>query len=145
LPWPPCRSEAANLTADAVPWQEHGVVLQKLKTAHRGKIRVIYLSDEALTILHQQQEEHRIDHRFRRSSGGKWTTHRISGMFARVCRKAGVKVTASFLRHTFATDALANGVPGAKTVELLGHSGAAILHRHHAHLMLGYGWRRRNR
>jgi hypothetical protein len=38
------------------------------------------------------------------------------------------------LRHTFATDALANGVPDAQVAELLGHSGTATLHRHYAHL-----------
>jgi len=38
------------------------------------------------------------------------------------------------LCHTFATDALANGVPDAQVAELLGHSGTAMLHRHYAHL-----------
>jgi integrase len=37
-------------------------------------------------------------------------------------------------RHTFATEALANGVPDAQVAELLGHSGTAMLHRHYAHL-----------
>jgi integrase len=36
-------------------------------------------------------------------------------------------------RHTFATDALANGVPDAQVAELLGHSGTAMLPRHYAH------------
>jgi integrase len=38
------------------------------------------------------------------------------------------------LRHTFATDAMANGVPDAQVAELLGHSGTAMLHKHYAHL-----------
>jgi integrase len=42
--------------------------------------------------------------------------------------------TAYGLRHTFATDALANGVPDAQVAELLGHSGTAMLHKHYAHL-----------
>ena len=37
-------------------------------------------------------------------------------------------------RHSFATDALANGVPDAHVAELLGHSGTAMLHKHYAHL-----------
>jgi integrase len=37
-------------------------------------------------------------------------------------------------RHTFATDALANGVPDAQVAALLGHSGTAMLHKHYAHL-----------
>ncbi len=84
--------------------------------------------------LRQQQAEHPQGFLFRRPSGGKWTTHSVTGKFGRVCRKAGVKLTAYFLRHTFATDALANGVPDAQVAKLLGHSGTAMLHRHYAHL-----------
>ncbi len=43
-------------------------------------------------------------------------------------------ITVYGYRHTFATDALANGVPDAQVAELLGHSGTAMLHRHYAHL-----------
>jgi integrase len=64
----------------------------------------------------------------------KWTTHSITWKYARVCRKAGVKTTAYCLRHTFATDARANGVPDAQVAVLLGHSGTAMLHKHYAHL-----------
>jgi integrase len=37
-------------------------------------------------------------------------------------------------RHSFATDALAKGVPDTQVAELLGHSGTAMLHRHYSHL-----------
>src|SRR5262249_46295311 len=47
-----CRpSEAASLTADAVRWEQRCAVLEKHKTAHLGKVRVIYLSEEALAVL----------------------------------------------------------------------------------------------
>jgi site-specific recombinase XerD len=42
--------------------------------------------------------------------------------------------TAARLRHSFATDALANGVPDAQVAELLGHSETAMLHEHYSHL-----------
>ncbi len=104
------------------------------KTAHRGKVRVIYLSDEAPAILREQQAEHPQGYLFRRPTGGRWTTHSITQKFARVSRVAGVKVTACCLRHSFSYDALANGVPDAKVDALLGHSGRATLHRHYSHL-----------
>jgi integrase len=130
-----CRpSEAGNLTADAVHWEQRCAVLTRHKTAHRGKTRVLYLGDAALAILRQQQAQHPQGYLFRRPTGGKWTTHSTTGKFARVSRKAGVKITSYCLRHTFATDALANGVPDAQVAELLGHSGTATLHRHYAHL-----------
>jgi integrase len=131
-----CRpSEAGNLTADTVHWEQGCAVLTQHKTAHKGKARVLYLSDEALAVLRQQHAEHPQGYLFRRPTGGKWTTHSITGKFARVCRKAGVKVTSYCLRHTFATDALANGVPDAVVAELLGHANTQTLHRHYAHLV----------
>jgi integrase len=130
-----CRpSEAANLTADVVKWDQRCAILDKHKTAHLGKVRVIYLSDEALAILRQQQAEHPQGYLFRRPSGGKWTTHSITGKFGRVSRKAGAKVRSYDFRHTFATDALSKGVPDAQVAELLGHTGTATLHKHYSHL-----------
>jgi integrase len=41
-------------------------------------------------------------------------------------------------RHTFATDALANGVSDAHIAELLGHS-VAMLGRHYSHLVARTG------
>jgi integrase len=130
-----CRpSEAGGLTVEDVRWDERCAILQEHKTAHRGKVRVIYLSDEALAILRVQQAEHPRGYLFRRPTGGRWTTHSITQKFARVSRVAGVKVTAYGLRHSFATDALAKGVPDAQVAALMGHSGTATLHRHYSHL-----------
>lgn len=122
------------MTVDAVHWEERCAVLSEHKTAHRGGVRVIYLSDEALAILREQQAEHPQGHLFRRPTGGRWTTHSITQKFARERRLAGVKITAYCLRHSFATDALANGVPDAQVAALMGHSGTATLHRHYSHL-----------
>jgi integrase len=36
-------------------------------------------------------------------------------------------------RHTFATDALEQGVPDALVAELLGHASTAMIHRHYGH------------
>jgi integrase len=52
----------------------------------------------------------------------------------RLQRRLGIKATAYGFRHSFATDALANGVPDAHVAELLGHSGTAMLHKHYSHL-----------
>src|SRR5690349_9870097 len=50
-------------------------------------------------------------------------------------KKAGVRgLTPYSLRHTFATDALATGVPDAQVAVLLRHAGTTMLHRHYSHL-----------
>jgi integrase len=43
-------------------------------------------------------------------------------------------VIAYTLRHTFATDALANGVPAATVAELIGHKDIHMLQEHYGHL-----------
>jgi integrase len=50
------------------------------------------------------------------------------------CKRAGVKAVAYGYRHTFATQALASGVPDAHVAALLGHSGTVMLHKHYSHL-----------
>ena len=63
------------------------------------------------------------------------TAQAIGCRLRRLCIKAKVKHCIAYgYRHSFATDALAKGVPDAQVAALLGHSGTAMLHRHYAHL-----------
>jgi len=38
------------------------------------------------------------------------------------------------MRHSYATEALASGIPDTTVAALLGHTGTAILHKHYSHL-----------
>jgi integrase len=49
-------------------------------------------------------------------------------------KRLGARLLAYRYRHTFTTDALANGVPDAQVAALLGHSNTAMLHKHYSHL-----------
>lgn len=130
-----CRpSEATQLTADAVDWQSSCIVLRKHKTAHKGKSRVIYLSADALALLNAQKEKHGTGFLFLGETGKPWGRKVLAQKMWRLQKRLGIKATAYGLRHTFATDALANGVPDAHVAELLGHSGTAMIHKHYAHL-----------
>jgi integrase len=73
---------------------------------------------------------------FRTATGRPWChVCYVAEKLRRTCRQLGLAgVTLYGYRHTFATDALANGVPDAQVAELLGHSGTATLYRHYAHL-----------
>jgi site-specific recombinase XerD len=71
----------------------------------------------------------------RNNRGEAWTENAIGLTTRRTRERAGIPQAIAYgLRHSFATDALANGVPDAQVAELLGHSGTAMLHRHYAHL-----------
>jgi integrase len=130
-----CRpSEATNLTAKAVDWASACIVLRKHKTAHKGKARVIYLSAEASAVLDDQRTRHPTGLLFPNRNGGAWGRKVLAQKMWRLQRKLGIRATAYGFRHTFASDALSNGVPDAQVAELLGHSGTAMLHKHYSHL-----------
>jgi integrase len=122
------------MTVEMVDWTGATVVLRHHKTANKGKCRVIYLTAEALGILQQQRERYGSGHLFRGRGGRPFQKQSITNRMLRLQRRLGIKATAYGFRHSFATDALANGVPDAQVAELLGHSGTAMLHKHYSHL-----------
>jgi integrase len=126
--------EIAGLQAEDVDAVQGVAVLAEHKTAHLGKRRILFLSTEAVAILRERIALHP-DGLLFRGVKGRMTPTAIGCRLRRLCVKAGVKNCIAYgYRHTFATDALANGVPDAQVSALLGHSGTAMLHKHYAHL-----------
>jgi len=127
--------EIAGLTAEAIDLTQGVAVLAEHKTAHIGKSRVLFLPSEAVAILQRRIALYPDGLLFRGFDGRKMTPTAIGCRLRRLCVKAGVKHCIAYgFRHTFATDALANGVPDAQVAALLGHTGTAMLHKHYAHL-----------
>jgi integrase len=54
--------------------------------------------------------------------------------FLRVSAKVGRTVTAYPYRHTWATRALAAGIPDTHVAALLGHASTAMVHKHYSHV-----------
>jgi len=66
---------------------------------------------------------------------GRLTATAIGLRLTRACRKAGLRHCIPYgCRHTFATDALAAGVPDATVASLLGHCDTSMVHKHYSHL-----------
>jgi integrase len=127
--------EVASITAENFDEANALVWLKEHKTAHKGKRRVIYLSPEAVTILREQKANHPTGTLLRNTRGDPWTEKALVKAMIATRQRAGIPHAIAYgLRHTFATTALANGVPDALVAELLGHSGTAMLHRHYSHL-----------
>src|SRR5262249_41639483 len=102
---------------------------------NKGKSRVLYLPPEAVALLREQRERYPHGTLLRNRCGKPWTGWAIVKAMQATRERAGLPGKVAYgLRHSFATDALANGVPDAQVAELLGHSGTAMLHRHYAHL-----------
>ena len=127
--------EIAFLTASCIDLAQGVAVLtEHHKTAHLGKVRLVFLCPEAVAILRQRIALHPEGLLFPGETG-TLTAQAIGRRLARVCEKAGVKSCIAYgYRHSFATDALAKGVPDAQVAALLGHSGTAMLHKHYSHL-----------
>ena len=99
-----------------------------------GKPRLIILTPTAKDLLAAKVDEIPGGELLRNERGSRWTKGGIGLAVRRACRKAGVSVIAYGYRHTYATNALAKGVPDATVAALLGHSSTTMLHKHYSHL-----------
>jgi integrase len=127
--------EIAGLTAEDVDLSSKTVILCEHKTAEQtGKDRLIVLPDEAVDILQRLIANHPTGLLFPGEKGQRLNANNVSCRMRRLCKRAGVKAFCYAYRHTFATDALADGVPDAQVAALLGHQGTAMLHKHYSHL-----------
>jgi integrase len=128
--------EIASLQAEDVDLDEGVALLTTHKTAHLGKSRMLFLSPEAVEIVRNRLQEHPTGLLFPGElKGERLSPQAIGRRIHRLCVKAGIRPCIAYgYRHSFATDALAKGVPDAHVAELLGHSGTAMLHRHYSHL-----------
>lgn len=131
----PC--ELAMLTANEVDFANGVGILQQHKTDASGKPRIIMLTELAVSILRNElakREPNAQGPILRNAKGTAWRRESIAVAMRNAATKAKVKATAYGYRHTFATDALAQGVPEAFVAALLGHSGTTMLHKHYSHL-----------
>jgi integrase/recombinase XerC len=126
--------EVAAITAENFDAEGGMVRLKEHKTAHKGKARTIYLCPEAVALLLGQRAKYGSGFLLRNTLGKPWSVNAVVKAMIAVRKRAGVKAIAYGYRHSFATDALANGVPDAQVAALLGHSGTAMLHKHYSHL-----------
>jgi len=131
-----CRpSEAFALTLETVDWTNAVAMLKDHKTARTtGRSRLIFLSAEAMALLRQQKARHSSGFAFRMQNGRGWRLNAAVNRLWRLNAKLGTDATLYGFRHSFATQALVNGLPDAQVAALLGHRGTAMLHKHYSHL-----------
>ena len=124
---------AADFDPGAGVW-----ILHDHKTAGKtGAPRVVFLPPAVVELCKTLAARHPSGPLFRRATGTPFPGPYYLPRLVRILRrKLGLpeSIIPYGFRHTFATDALANGVPEAHVAELLGHKGTAMLHKHYAHL-----------
>jgi integrase len=127
--------ELARLRAQDVNWEAGVAVLTEHKTAHKtGKPRLIVLSPDALALLRSLTP--RGDGLLLTNQrGNPWRKETLYDAIKKARTKANLPHAICYgMRHSYATRALASGVPDALVSALLGHQGTAMLHRHYSHL-----------
>lgn len=103
------------------------------------EMRVVLLEGESLAIVERRMARYATDeegHLFRNSMGKPWTKDAIVQRFTDLSAKAGFKVTSYTIRHAWATDALARGVPIQFVAKIMGHKGTRVLMEVYSHLEL---------
>lgn len=134
-----CRpSEVARVTAADVHLDLGVWVLDQHKAAKRtGRPRVVYLNAAMLEMSRTLVAERPTGPLFPSYKQGKpFTSNAVRTRFMRLRRKLPhLKHFVCYnVRHSYATDALANGVSAAQVAELLGHSTTRMLDQHYGHL-----------
>ena len=132
-----CRpGEVARVTAAEVDIESGTWTFAKHKTVHKtGKPRVVYLTAPMIALCRELIAKYPEGPIFRNRHGRPWTRNSIRCRFRNLRKKLKLTgVVAYTLRHTYATDALVNGVDPISLCELLGHTDVSMLMKHYQHL-----------
>jgi integrase len=133
-----CRyGELTALRVDAFNVDSTSIFIEKSKV---GGARHVALNDEGVAFFSQigngREPSSRV---FVRANGKPWKTSEQKRPMDEACGKSNVSgVTFHILRHTYASQAVMNGVPIAVVAEQLGHKDTRITERHYAHLCRSY-------
>lgn len=119
--------EAAAITLNDIIPSEHTLLIH----GKGRKQRLIYISSpitwSRLSALIKERKKLGGEHLFINRYGKPLTTHGIEDIYAKYIKKAKLttKSTPHYLRHTFATNLLANGADLRSVQEILGHASVA--------------------
>lgn len=129
--------EVARLEAAHIVWEASCWRLPDHKTVGKtGRERTIFMPDSVVPIVKALAEQRTEGPLFRNTLGKPWTKTGWKQAMARAQQRLGLanRPLTSGYRHTFATDALASGVPDTHVAELLGHTSTAMVAKHYGHL-----------
>lgn len=119
--------EAAAITLDDIIISEHTVLIH----GKGRKQRLIYISSpitwSRIVALMRERKKYSDTHLFVNRYGKPITIHGIEDIYKKYVKMAqiGTKSTPHYLRHTFATNLLANGADLRSVQEILGHASVA--------------------
>src|SRR5262245_56174658 len=127
--------EIASLPVEAVDWTNQCATLTRHKTARHGGVRILVFVEEAIQILLRQRDKHGSGHLFCPRAGKAYREKRIVQIMQRLSERSGIHAIAYGVgRHSFATQALADGESDAAVAALLGHRDTKMIHTNYSHV-----------
>jgi integrase len=134
-----CRpGELVSVTACDMDLQAGCWVLTSHKTARSsGKPRIVWLTPRAAKLCKRLAAKYPTGPLFRTDAGRRLNTNTLGRRLRKLRKRLALpsSLTLYGFRHTFATDALAKGIPDAHVAALLGHGNTDMLHKHYSHLL----------
>lgn len=103
------------------------IVFPRDESKGKRQQRVISLSPTALAMVQRLVLKYPEGPIFRNTNGDPWNRHTLTTAFRRLTKRVGFKVFAYSIRHTWATDALVNGVDPITVATLMGHKNLKML------------------
>jgi integrase len=130
-----CRPQEIRII-EARHFDGEKLVFEKVNSKGEKYNRVVYLSDEALSIVTRLTEKHLAGPIFQNSKGKPWTKNSVSCRFRRLKKELGIPdLCATTLRHSWATATLKNGLDSTTASILMGHRDPSTLARNYQHLV----------
>jgi integrase len=123
------RVEARHFKRDEKCWE-----FPVLESKGKKEKRVVLLTDKAFEICQRLALKNPEGPMFRTSAGKPWTRRALSFRLYSLSEKLGFEICPYAIRHTFATDAIVNGVDLQTIATLMGHVDLGMLSRIYQHI-----------
>ena len=129
-----CRpKEARDIEFRHVDLKNNLVVFESSEA--KGEIaRAIFLTEESREIVERLLTKYKEGLLFRNRNGDPWTKDSVKCRLTRISTKVGFRVIAYATRHSYATEALKNGVDSIVVAHLLGHKDTSMVSKVYSHL-----------
>jgi integrase len=120
-------SEAGQLTAEMIDFEEDTIIFVKHKNTRKGKKRVIYMTPALQEFLKKLCKERPTGYLFRTNRGQPFTNHNTTQRIRRLEEKVGLKrFSLNAYRKSYITDALEKGLSSDIVAELCGNTSKTI-------------------